>query len=762
MSSIVARRSALSSPWARILAALALVGLLTAGVGRLKFDNSTDAFFVKDDPTLLTYENFRRLFATDEYTLVSFDAPEQADARFVAGLRELEARLSKLEHVRRVRSIASVRSIEGKGDVLDVRSYLEGAGDAEVAARLERARSHPYHRHRFVSADGRSLGIVIETDIVPGSVDYKIVLRDRIRAAVGDSGIAGLRPTLVGAPVTDADVRDIVGRESATFGALVVLIVAAGFLFVFRSLIAVLVPVGIALLSVGAAFGLMGWLGMPATLLTPIVPSFLISVGVGSSIFLLTQYMLARARSTLDARRVVQDTVRHVRAPCFLASLTTSGALLAFSASDIAPVRDVGVILGLGLLVAVVLTFTLGSGLLELLPPRVSARQAQRLARRSTTLAALDRLALRHQNVVLAAAGLLTLAAAASLLGLKTDYYYLGTFKESTPIRQDYKRSDARLPASAAIEVVLDGGQPGAFTEPVALQRLERVQQQIAGYQTLPLSSYSLADVSKEIRQALHENKPAEYRLPATRQEASQGLLLFESSGNDELKYLVTPDYRIARLTVQMATVPESQSAPVLALVQQSLDREFGAGSGVRAQVTGLVPMWARINSYLRTTQIQSLLLAFGITTLVLVVYARSLRVGLLLAFVNASVVLIVLGGMAAAGIPLDPYTVLVADIAIGVLDDDTIHFFSAIRSRLREGRSFDEAVFMARDSAGQAMTYLALCLMAGFGVYVLSSVASLVTFGVLAVSIIGLGLLWEWVVMPAYLAVLHRHGLFR
>jgi predicted RND superfamily exporter protein len=80
----------------------------------------------------------------------------------------------------------------------------------------------------------------------------------------------------------------------------------------------------------------------------------------------------------------------------------------------------------------------------------------------------------------------------------------------------------------------------------------------------------------------------------------------------------------------------------------------------------------------------------------------------------------------------------------------------------MQAGATFNEAVSAARTSAGQSMYYLALCLVAGFSVYLLSSIASLAMFGVLVALVIFIGLIWECLVMPAYLSVLHHFGLFR
>lgn len=54
-----------------IAAAVAIVAVFAAFLPRLGFDNSTEAFFREGDETLATYERFKDLFETDEYSLLA-------------------------------------------------------------------------------------------------------------------------------------------------------------------------------------------------------------------------------------------------------------------------------------------------------------------------------------------------------------------------------------------------------------------------------------------------------------------------------------------------------------------------------------------------------------------------------------------------------------------------------------------------------------------------------------------------------------------
>ena len=131
--------SSWGSPWLRLIGAIIVVALLASGVTKLRFDNSTEAFFLKDDPTLEQYDRFRGFFASDEYSLITFQRPDQLNQDFLAGLDALEQRLAQIENVRDVTSLLSVRSIDGSSGVLDVRGYLESVDESELAKRVNMA-----------------------------------------------------------------------------------------------------------------------------------------------------------------------------------------------------------------------------------------------------------------------------------------------------------------------------------------------------------------------------------------------------------------------------------------------------------------------------------------------------------------------------------------------------------------------------------------------------------------------------------------------
>jgi len=154
-----------------------------------------------------------------------------------------------------------------------------------------------------------------------------------------------------------------------------------------------------------------------------------------------------------------------------------------------------------------------------------------------------------------------------------------------------------------------------------------------------------------------------------------------------------------------------------------------------------------------------SYLIALVIITLLMVWLIGSLRVGLVSMIPNLLPVVATLGLMGALSIPLDPFTLLIGCIVIGVAVDDTIHFFHGfVRYREESG----DSVFAIRETlrtTGRALLVSSLTLAAGFWAFTLSSLTSIVSFGSLAAFAIVVAFVADVVVAPALLILVYGAG---
>src|SRR4029077_18494272 len=105
----------------------------------------------------------------------------------------------------------------------------------------------------------------------------------------------------------------------------------------------------------------------------------------------------------------------------------------------------------------------------------------------------------------------------------------------------------------------------------------------------------------------------------------------------------------------------------------------------------------------------------------VIFVIFRSVRFGFLTIAPNLLPVLAVLGVMGFLGISMNIATVMVASVALGIVDDDTIHFINRYRREVAAGASTDEAIEIATAHEGRASLTTSIINSAGYAVLLLS-----------------------------------------
>jgi predicted RND superfamily exporter protein len=136
----------------------------------------------------------------------------------------------------------------------------------------------------------------------------------------------------------------------------------------------------------------------------------------------------------------------------------------------------------------------------------------------------------------------------------------------------------------------------------------------------------------------------------------------------------------------------------------------------------------------------------------------RSMRFGLLAIVPNILPVVAVLGAMGWLGISINVATVMLASVALGVVDDDTVHYLSRLRLTLAEGVGLTEAIALTAGTEARAALTTAVINSCGFAVLLLSDYKPAAWFGGLLGLTLMVAFLAELIVLPAVLSLFRRH----
>ncbi|HSA24826.1 MAG TPA: MMPL family transporter, partial [Myxococcota bacterium] len=174
----------------------------------------------------------------------------------------------------------------------------------------------------------------------------------------------------------------------------------------------------------------------------------------------------------------------------------------------------------------------------------------------------------------------------------------------------------------------------------------------------------------------------------------------------------------------------------------------------VRVEVsqTGMHSIAVTIDDQLVWSQLNSLGLAAIMAMILLMIQFRSVLAGILGMIPMSLTLLINFGVMGALGIDLDPATVLIASLVVGVGIDYTIHFMSRLLLESRRQGSPEAMLRMVLRTVGRAILINAITIIGGMLVFLFAEIVPLHSFGILLALAMVTSALTALTVLPAVL----------
>lgn len=385
--------------WPRVgrrtaLAALALGVLagVVVGLGRVETATSLESMLPADDPQLVEYRRVAAEFGGDPIVVLleseDGDGGYLTPERLVQTLR-LEGQLAALPDVAGVYGPATLLN-QLAGRAQDLLAELSGRRDAEIAlARAqaqedglakrqvdragERARARfdarygplivaglpgglptlsnasfvekvvfgaagsPRGQWRFVVPGRNSAAILVRPDEGIDARRARALVR-RVTNAVDESGI-GATPTISGVPVLISGISDRAVSDAPLLGGAAVLAVGAClWMAVWLRRSRRLVPLATTTVAVSGSLAVAGWLGIPISLGVIAFAPVLLGIGCYYPTYLATR---------APARTVV------------VVATATAASLLTLALSPLPLVRDLGIVLAIGVLLSVAVVLPL-------------------------------------------------------------------------------------------------------------------------------------------------------------------------------------------------------------------------------------------------------------------------------------------------------------------------------------------------------------------------------------------------------------------
>ncbi|MGB1088974.1 MAG: efflux RND transporter permease subunit, partial [Alphaproteobacteria bacterium] len=517
---------------------VAFVALLAAGGQNITFTNDYRYFFSDKNPHLRAFLDLQETYAAPD-TIIWVMQPQgekgdgtqrlATDADTLKVIKQFTEDAWQTPHSTRVDSIANFQHTTATEDELIVTDLVPDVDDIDeaVAHKVhEIATNDPVLVRRAISVDGRTAAVIARLalptdDLNPNveAVQFARDLQEKYRAAHPD-----IRFELTGSSLLSNAFSEGATNDLKTLTPLMYVVIALTVWLLLRSVSATGSAMIVIALATVAAMGATGWIGIPISPPSANAPTVILTVAVADSIHVLVT-MLVEMRKGRTKNDAIVESLRVNFVPVLLTSVTTAIGFMSLNFSDAHPIQDLGTISAIGAMVAWFLSIGFLPALLSVLP--ITAKGS--VERQSDFMAKFAGFVIRRKNPLLMGSIIIVVFFAAFTPTLKFNDMFAKYFDERMDFRTATDFTAENLTTIYQIHWSVQTGEEDGINDPLYMQTIENFTNFLRA-QPLVMQVNSVTDVMKRVNKSMNADDEAFYRVPDTREEVAQNLLLFEMS----------------------------------------------------------------------------------------------------------------------------------------------------------------------------------------------------------------------------------------
>ncbi|TVQ68289.1 MAG: RND transporter [Oceanospirillales bacterium] len=259
-----------------------------------------------------------------------------------------------------------------------------------------------------------------------------------------------------------------------------------------------------------------------------------------------------------------------------------------------------------------------------------------------------------------------------------------------------------------------------------------------------------LPTLVKTVFRELNGGDEAMFRIPDSARGTAQTLLSFQSSHRpDDLWKMVTPDYLSSLLWLQLSSGDNQDVTRVMDQVEAFM-LENPLPEGVSANWAGMSYINVVWQEQMVNGMLNSLMGAFVMVLIMMVVLFRSIKIGLLAMLPLSITILFIYGLIGWIGKDYDMPIAVLSALTLGLSVDFAIHFLERTRAIYRETGSWPKTIEEVYKGPSRAISRNAIVIAIGFTPLLLAPLVPYITVGFFLATIMAVSAIVTIVILPA------------
>tara|TARA_B100001248_G_scaffold244706_1_gene213968 strand:+ start:733 stop:3210 length:2478 start_codon:yes stop_codon:yes gene_type:complete len=770
---------------------LLLIGIIIFSLYQAKnfnLDASSDALLLEGDEDLKYLREINERYGSKEFLVLTYTPVSSfIEKETILNLQLLKSKIEKLTWVDNVITVIDVPLLKSTDEnLMDRLNNYKTLSYPEIDRKrgFEEILNSPIYKNYVISEDGKTSGIVVYLKKDKRLAEY-LKIKDKYFNQIKDTGLSkeervnykkfleeyedyknlynirnhqnineirdvinkygeNAKIHLGGIPMIADDMMSFIKSDIIVFGIGVFIFIILTLWLIFKNLKWVAMPLIGCATSVIIMIGLLGLLGWKVTVISSNFIALMLILNMAMNIHLTVRFLqLKKEFPSMSKNEAVFEASKKMMLPILYTVLTTICAFLSLIFSGIKPIMDFGLMMTLGLIVSLIVTFLLLPSLLNIFSTdqEINLKDTEK----SLITSLLGSIAKKSRIFLFGSTIFIIGLSIVGIAKLQVENSFINYFDKETEIYKGMKKIDDDLGGTTPLDIILKfptkqkiekDDQFSEWEEDIDENEDRSKYWFTRDKMDKILKVHDYLDSLPEIGKVLSFGSILRVAEDLNKKELqSLEIAVLYSKIPEEIKQEIISPYisvenNEARISVRIKdSLKDLRRNDLINKINSEINT-LGLNNK-EYKLAGVLIIFNNLLQSLFKSQILTLgIVMLGIFIMFLILF-RNTALSIIGVVPNFLAAFFILGIIGLMNIPLDMMTITIAAITIGIAVDNSIHYIYRFKEEFKKIKSYDKTLDRCHSTVGIAILNTSITIVFGFSILILSNFIPTIYFGI-------------------------------
>ena len=794
-----------------------LVIYLSYNAKNMQIDASAETLLLEDDEDLRFFRESFKKYQNSNFLIVTFSPKKNLlEDETLNAIKNISNDFSKIENIAKVDSILTVPLLQSPiRPISDLVAGVDSLSSKEFDKTLVQNEflNSPLYKNALVGSDFKTTAIILhlkddkeyfkfiekrdkflekqkvsnlteeeQQELERNSLEfkeYRELLRQKetknieeIRAIIKNYE-SEAKIFLGGVNMIANDAVHFVKNDLLIYGASLVFIFIFILYYIFKNFRWVFIVLFICFISISSTAGILGIFNWEVTVISSNFVALQLIITMSVVVHLVERYKeLYFKYKNASQYKLTINTVLSKLIPSFFAIITTVVGFSSLVLSNIEPVINLGLMMSVGIMISLVLSFIYFPIFLILIGKKEEVEKKDKLI---SFIPKLPNIVLNHGGKIVILAVLTTIFSVVGSSKIFVENSFINYFKSNTEIYKGMKVIDESLGGTTPLDVIIKfkdikpegknevSSSFDEFEDEFTLKNDDKQYWFSQDKMELITKIHDYLDSIPEIGNVQSLATLLKIGKTLNNNQDLDGItlaLIYTQLPEDYKKLILSPYVNLeaneARVSMRIIDSNDNLRRNELINKINKDINEIIINKDITFRLTNLMILYNNMLQSLFDSQVATAGASILVLAIMFLILFRNIKMVIIALITNLIPISLVFGIMGWLEIPLDIMTITIAAIALGIAVDDTIHFMHRFDFEFKQNSgNYAVSINKALNTVGHPMYHTTIIIVIGFSILMLSNLVPTIYFGLLTAVVMISVLIANLLLLPRLLIIL-------